>query len=197
MILVQLNKFEYPGKHRYVEPWMTRGLEVSQKKKEKLYKKFLMNNSTNLDRVKYINYRNIYNKVKRKLKISYYTQRIVDCKHNTKELWKIINAIICKYIHSGSVISYITIEGVRSYNPLKIANVFGKFYSTLGSTLAKQINPGVNMLDYYLGKIPHNINSMVMHPTSQKEIEQLITKLPNKTSHGHDMISNKLLKKFV
>ena len=27
------------GKHRYVEPWMTRGPEISQKKKESLYKK--------------------------------------------------------------------------------------------------------------------------------------------------------------
>ena len=128
------------------------------------------------------------------MKISYYSQRIVDCKRNTKELWKTINLIICKYKHSGSLISYITIEGVRTYNPLKIANAFGKFYSTLGPTLAKQINPGVNVIDYYLGKIPHNINSMVMHPTTQKELEQIITKLPNKTSHGHNMISNKLLK---
>ena len=27
------------GKRRYTEPWMSRGLEVSAKKKEKLYKK--------------------------------------------------------------------------------------------------------------------------------------------------------------
>ena len=33
-----------------------------------------------------------------------------------------------------------------------------------------------------------------MHPTLQKEVEQLISNLPNKTSHGHDMISNTLLK---
>ena len=128
------------------------------------------------------------------MKILYYSQKIVDCKHNTKELWKTINSIICKYKHSGSLISYITIEGVRTYNPLKIANAFGKFYSTLGSSLAKQIKPVVNMIDYYLGKIPCNVNSMVMHSTTQRELEQIITKLPNKTSHGHDMISNKLLK---
>ena len=119
------------GKCRYVEPWMTRGLEISQKKKESLYKKTLMNNSTNLDIENYINYRNTYNKAKQKLKTSYYSQKIVDCKQNTKELWKTINSIICKYKHSGSLISYITIEGVRTYNPHKIANVFGKFYSTL------------------------------------------------------------------
>ena len=111
-----------------------------------------------------------------------------------KELWKTINAIIHKYKCTGSVISYITIECVRTYNLLKIANTFGKFYSTLESTLVKRINPGVNTIDYYLGKIPSNINSIVMHPTSQKEIEQLLTKLPNKTSHGHNMISNTLLK---
>ena len=80
------------------------------------------------------------------------------------------------------------------YNRYKIANAFGNFYSTLGSTLAKQINRGVNTIDYYLNKIQWNINSMVMHPASQKEIEQLISYLPNKTSHGHDMISNTLLK---
>ena len=35
---------------------------------------------------------------------------------------------------------------------------------------------------------------MVMKFTCQNEIKQLITKLPNKTSCGHDRISNKLLK---
>ena len=128
------------------------------------------------------------------MKISYFSQKIVDCKQNTKELWKTINSIICKYKHSGSLISYVTIEGVRTYNPHKIANAFGKFYSTLESSLAKQINPGVNTIDYYLGKIPRNENSMVMQPTTQRELEQIITKLPNKTSYRHDMISNKLLK---
>ena len=94
----------------------------------------------------------MYNKIKRNRKISYYTQRIADCKCNTRELWKTINAIIRKYKHTGSVISYITIEGARTYNSYKIANAFGNFYSTLGSTLAKQINQGVNTIDYYLKK---------------------------------------------
>ena len=73
------------GKCRYVKPWMTRGLEVSQKK-ETLYKKLLMNNTTYLDRTNYINYRNVYNKVKQNLNISYYTQRVVDCKCNAQRI---------------------------------------------------------------------------------------------------------------
>ena len=36
----QIEHVRISGKHRFVEPWMSRGLEVSAKKKETLYKKF-------------------------------------------------------------------------------------------------------------------------------------------------------------
>ena len=42
--------------------------------------------------------------------------------------------------------------------------------------------------------IPHNLNSLVLRQTTEKEIETLISQLPNKSSSGHDHISNKLLK---
>ena len=38
---------------------------------------------------------------------------------------------------------------------------------------------------------------MMMKFTSQDEIKQMITKLPNKTSCGHDKISNSLLKSLA
>ena len=75
----------------------------------------------------------------------------------------------------------------------KIANAFGKFYK-FGRTLADRISMGNNDTDQYLSRIPCNFKSMVMKPTSQRETMKLISKLPNKTSHGHDMISNELLK---
>ena len=42
--------------------------------------------------------------------------------------------------------------------------------------------------------IPHNLNSLVLRQTTEKEIETLISQLLNKSSSGHDHISNKLLK---
>ena len=83
---------------------------------------------------------------------------------------------------------------MKTYNPYRIANAFGNFFSTLGSNLAKQIKGGVNNIQDYLNRTPCNANSMVMKSTTQYEVEQLIKKLPNKESHGHDMISNNLLK---
>ena len=42
--------------------------------------------------------------------------------------------------------------------------------------------------------IPRNLNSLVLRQTMEKEIRSLISQLPNKSSSGHDHISNKLLK---
>ena len=109
-------------------------------------------------------------------------------------MWKIINEILRKQKYKGSIITHININGVKTYDSRRIANEFGKFYSNLGSNLAKKIKGGVNNIQHYLNKIPRNTNSMVMKLTTQTEIEQLIVKLLNKTSHGHDMISNNLLK---
>ena len=52
------------AKRRYVEPWMTRGLEDASRTKLKLYKKHLQKDSTDEDHLKYKRYRNIYNKLK-------------------------------------------------------------------------------------------------------------------------------------
>ena len=55
-----------------------------------------MKNSTEIDVIEYKNYRNLYNKTKRNMKIAYYTKRVKDCKNNTKDLWKVINEILRK-----------------------------------------------------------------------------------------------------
>ena len=42
--------------------------------------------------------------------------------------------------------------------------------------------------------IPHNLNSLALRQTTEKEIRTLVSQLPNKSSSGHNQISNKLLK---
>ena len=128
------------------------------------------------------------------MKIVYYTNRISESIKNTKKMWGIINEILKKQKKRGSIITHINVNGVKTYDSSKIANEFGKFYSTLGYNLSTKIKGGTKNISHYLGKIPINSYSMVMNPTCQNEIQQLISKLPNKTSCGHDRISNKLLK---
>ena len=94
----------------------------------------------------------------------------------------------------GSIIPFITVDGIKIDNPDEIANSFGKFYSTIGSRLVSEIAVGQYKTEDYLKKIPKNINSMMLVPTTQQEVKQIIDQLPAKSSSGHDDVSNVLLK---
>ena len=111
-----------------------------------------------------------------------------------RKLWSLINNTVKRVKHIGSIIPFITVDSLKQHNPQKIANSFGKFYSTLGSDLASKILPGTTPISTYMSNIPRNLNSMVLHPTTIHEIDNLIKRLPNKTSHGFDNISNTMLK---
>ena len=82
------------------------------------------------------------------------------------------------------------------YDLKTIASKFGKFYSELGENLASTIKLSRTSVNNYISKIPLNLNSIVIRPTNQKEIEDLITSLPNKVNSGHDSVSNILLKQL-
>ena len=53
------------GKQRFIEPWLTTGLECSSGTLKKLYKASLMEGSTELEKNNYKAYRNTYNQTKR------------------------------------------------------------------------------------------------------------------------------------
>ena len=105
-----------------------------------------------------------------------------------------LNQTINKYKGGGSIIPFITIDGLQTYHPKKIANSFGQYYSTIGQNLASTITPGKNEIEHYLCKMPHTSVSFVIRETNVSEIKKLLKSLPNKSSHGHDKVSNVLLK---
>ena len=99
------------AKQRYVETWMTRGLEGASRTKLKLYKKHLQKDSTDDDHLKYKRYRNIYNELEQKLKVDYYEAKCEAYKSNSKKLWSLINNTN-KIKHKRSIIPYITVDGI-------------------------------------------------------------------------------------
>ena len=85
---------------------------------------------------------------------NYYTTKCTEYRVNTRKLWQIINQTIGKTKHSGSIIPFISIEGIKTYDAKRISNEFGKFYANLGQNLASQISPGMRTVDDYLANIP-------------------------------------------
>ena len=136
----------------------------------------------------------MYNQLKCTSMLTYYRNKVTESRTNTKKLWRVINNITGINKHGGSIIPYITVDGIWKYDPCEIANEFGSFYSQLGLKLAKQIQPGNKTINHYRSKIPKTINSLALHSMTPTEIEKITKALPNKTNHGHDKISNIMLK---
>ena len=126
----------------------------------------------------------------------YYQDKSIEYKDNTKKLWELMNDIIKKTKHSGRIIPYITIDRIKVYNRKTIANEFGKFYTNLGGNLVSNIKGSTMKPDHYLTQIPRTLNSLVLAETSATEIQKIIDGPPNKTSSGHNSISNVLLKEL-
>ena len=184
------------GKRCFVEPWMTTGLETTSRNNKKLYLETLIKGCPISTVEKYKTSRNLLNRLKRSAMKNYYATNCMEYRDNTIKLWQVINQTIGKTKNSGSIIPFISIEGIKTYDAKRISNEFGKFYANLGQNLASQISPGIRSVDDYLANIPRTLNSIVLKPTTQLEIEQKIDDLAPKTSCGHDRISNKLIKEL-
>ena len=178
------------------EPWLTAGLVKSINKDKRLYRQTLRPNHTINDVTKYKNYHQILGKVKRHCKRQYYIDQCDKYKNNTKQLWQTINRVIGHTHDKTTVIDRLKVDNIIKYDPKSIANELGNYFSTVGKTFAKNIEKPENSITHYLKKIKRNEKSLFMTPTTTTEISKLIDNIPNKTSCGHNSITNVLLKKL-
>ena len=107
-----------------------------------------------------------------------------------------INGVIQKTHNKQHVVEYLRSENSIINCPKKIADTFGTYFSEIGQKLGANIKSPKTKAKTYIGKIPVNNKSLFLYPTTEREIELIIEKLPNKSSSGHDEISNNLLKKI-
>ena len=150
---------------------MTKGLEKSSITKLKLYKSTLSPKHTPENVARYKTHRNLYNKLIYTTKEEYYREKCLQFKQNSKKLWSIINKTIKKVKHKGSIIPYITVDGIKHNKPKDITNNFGSFYSKLGAMLAVKIVPGMKNVNNYISNVPHKLSSLVFRHTIIHEID--------------------------
>ena len=101
-----------------------------------------------------------------------------------------------KTVDKSTLIPNIKKDNIVYQSGNDVSNILAKHFATIGKTYAEKIDKPQIPLKEYLNKIPKNINSMYLSPTSENEISKLITQLPNKKSHGYDKINNCLLKEL-
>ena len=177
-------------------PWLTSSIQRCISKSKRLYAKTLSKNSTPADYLKYKNYRNTLNVLKRKLMQMYFINKCTEFKQNGKKLWQIIRKATQSQNDKSSIIECLDIDNIKYYESKLIAEEFGQFFANIGRDYYNKIPKSKKSIDDYLESITNNETSLFLTPTSEIEIDRIISNLQSKNSHGHDGITNKIVKEL-
>ena len=169
------------------KPWITKGLKISIKNKNKLYKSYLKSkNGHYLSKFKLVR-----NKLKHLLLISknnYYNNYVLIKKDNIKETWKGIKQLITLKKVNYSFPTLIKVGN----DAAAIASAFNEYFTNIGTKFAESI-PVVNSSYKKFLRRPL-CNSFMLFPADCSEIENEIEKLKLGKSTGPFSIPINLLK---
>jgi hypothetical protein len=173
-------------------PWMTDGLLISSKTKQKLFSKKLANPTQN-NNEKFKTFNNIYNSCREKAKKMHYFNLFSESKDDLKATWRLINEVTCrKKIQKDTVPDLFRYKNNLYQSPKDIANGFNKFFTEIGPELAKNIPRSDKLFSDFLGE--PKIQEFQFSELSETRILKFINNMKAKTSFGEDSVSNVVLK---
>ena len=181
--LVKLSRSKMKNK-----PYITSGIKVSIKQRDKLYEKYL-NNKTKENKVAWKRFRN---KVKDTIKNAeklYFKNQLNQHANSCQGLWKVFGKVI-KNKQSQNDINSIKINENNITDTPSIVEEFNKYFCSIGEHLSKNFKSNNNSENYLENKIE---NSFFLHFTTEGEIINEINNLNPKKSSGYDEISAKFV----
>ena len=170
-------------------PWLTEGLKLSIKHKNKLYCTSLKH-PTEYNINTYKNYRNKLTSLLKKEENNFYQNQITSNKSNIRKVWAIIKNVINKNKSKKKSDQFIS-NNKKITNPSEIANGFNDYFVNHGPTLAAKItSEGLSYKSFM-----HNDRHMsfFVDPTNEAEIINIINHL-TEGAPGRDEIVARNLK---
>ena len=131
-------------------------------------------------------YNNILTHIKKKSKIMYYKQNLIESKGNLSKTWKIVNEIINKTKVKTNIPPLAT--STNASNPpdtVNTSNILNNYFVEIGPTLASSIPP--------TAQVPHTSGSSVIHslflsPVLPEDVALQIKLLnPSKSNDTYDL----------
>jgi hypothetical protein len=171
--------------------FMTKGLLISRRHKNLLYKKQL-NNPSQANVTLFKNFRNIYNSVLRKSKKLYYEDSLNKFKLKPKKIWEILNSINGKTT-KGVKIDEILNGDVSLNDDRDIAQSFNNFFTTVGTDIYNSIEPTLTDPLSYI-PINNTVPNFVFNNTGPIHVIDIINSMQNICSADCNSISMKLVK---
>ena len=173
------------------ESWMSAGLMTSMRHKSKLLVK-KVNRPTNINIANYKNYTNMYNKLKRKMKVDHYKHLLELYKHDMKKTWSTLKSVLGKHTDKAQFPHTFIINDEQISDRSVIAQSFNDYFSSIGLKTSENVPPSSKQFADFLDQ--PNPNSMFLEPVESSHISEIVNKLKPKTSFGHDEISTKMIK---
>lgn len=185
---IKLNTIKYtiPKRKIPLRPWMTIGVVKSIRKRDNIHKQIRKNKDNEELKNKYILYRNTLKTVIKMLKKQYYKQKLELNRGNISKTWEIIKDV-CNMNNKKVSSSELLI--IRS-SPIDSLNYVNKFFTSVGSQMARQILDKLNTDDTSLSKKASSYNtplrSMTFYLTSPDQVISTICSLKQNKAPGID-----------
>jgi hypothetical protein len=177
-----------------LNPWMTKALFVSKKKKDHLAK--VKTGKPTIENIlKYKVYNSTYRKIIRTAKKTYYETKLTEYANDIKNSWKIIYTLISNKKSKHDIPGIFSDGSVYYTGAKEIAEGFNDYFVKVGPTLAEAIPESNISYEHYMP--PPTPQNFVFANVTQDLILETLAKLKPKNSLGGDNISTKLLKYII
>jgi hypothetical protein len=179
------------------EPWYTKGLQRSRDTLNRLHRKSARKGPDSAEQRRYIEYRNLYNQIKRVARTRYYEELFEDNRHDAKETWKIINQLRGAQKGNKREIKSLIVNNKEITSTKDIAESLADYFSNVGPNQADAIrSTRQDATDFrtYLGE--KNRNSIFIAPIDETEVIDIISKMKGKKSKGDDGLSSFVVKRL-
>ena len=131
------------------EPCVTTGLLTSLRTQSKLFSTKI-NRPTQVNITTYKMYVNLYNKLKRTLKINYYKEKLEASKHDSKQMWSVLKKAIGKQNDKRNISQSFKINNQDVTNKTEIAEAFNSYFSQIGSSTSHNVPKSKHTYSEYL-----------------------------------------------
>ena len=127
----------------------------------------------------------------------YFDKIFIAYRSDMKKTWRTINETLNRNKKSSNVPSLFYDNGRTLSNMKEMANAFNVYFANIGEKLASEIEENVNNIadcTNYISVLPSIETRFQFKCITDGDTRLAIDNLENKSSSGHDGISNKLLK---
>ena len=171
------------------KPWITKGIRISIKVKNKLY--------ASGDTANYKIYRNKICTLTRLSKQQYYSKFFNDNLTNMKKTWEGINNVLARKLKNTKSITSIKVPTDNdsvTCDQRRIANVFNDHFASVGPKLANQLPTVQSNYFDFMNRDNSPDLSFAFNLVTPAEVELEILRIPNNKSHGLYSCPTQLLK---